>query len=104
MKNFSLLLLMTLLICSSFGQFGQPSLGISLVGPLTTSAFRCLKQSYPNPSVIIRAYQHSNWAAGIDNYALQTIRKANAADYGIILYVELCRGINATSQLNLVKS
>jgi len=52
---------------------------------------------------MIRAYQHSS-PAGIDPNAIQTIRNAGAAGYFISLYVELCRGINATSQINLVNS
>jgi len=40
----------------------------------------------------------------MDPNVLQTIGHAMAAEFEFDIYVELCRGINATSQINLVHS
>jgi len=59
-KNFNLFLLMGLLIWSSFAQ--QGSIGFGVVGPFSTSAFRCLYQSVAGSQqyAIIRANQTLN--------------------------------------------
>ena len=103
MNNFNLVLLMGLLVWSSFG---QGFIGFGVVGPFTAPAFRCLSSGVHGSVqyAVIRAYQNSQSPAGIDPNAIQTIRNANAAGYFISLYVELCRGTNATSQINLVNS
>lgn len=56
-----------------------------------------------NPYAITRAYKNSA-PAGIDPNAVQTILNANAAGFRSDVYIELCRGINATSQVLLVQS
>jgi len=103
MNNFSLFLLMALLVCSSF-ENGHIQFGV--VGPFTTSAFKCLQTSLPTStkSVIIRAFQNSKSPAGIDPNAIQTISNALAAKSWVSIYVEICRGINATSQIQLVNT
>jgi len=101
MKVFTLFLVTILLIWSSYGY-----VGFGIVGPLTTSAFTCLQSNVPNSNkyAVIRAYQNSHSPAGIDPNALQTLANAYAAGFSADLYVEICRGINATSQINLVNT
>jgi len=102
MKNFNLFLLVVgLLLCSSYS-----SVGFGLVGPFTTSAFKCLLSSVPDaaPFVIVRAYQNSHSPPGIDPNALQTLNNALTAGYSAGIYVELCRGIDAASQLKLINT
>jgi len=103
MKNFNLFLLTVgLLFISSYSQ-----ISFGVVGPFTASAFRCLASSVPHvtiPYVTIRAYQNSHSPPGIDPNALQTITNAFVAGFYTGIYMEICRGINATSQINLVNS
>ena len=102
MKNFNLLLLAVgLLIWSS-----QCYTAFSIVGPFTSSAFRCLRSSLhgSQPYSIIRVYQNSHSPAGIDTNALQTLTNAVAANFYSDIYVEICRGIDAASQVNLVNN
>ena len=102
MKNFNLFLLtVSLLICSSYS-----FISFGVVGPFTAYAFTCLQSSVPDsiPYVIIRAYQNSESPSGVDTNALQTITNSFTAGYAADIYVEICRGINATSQINLVNS
>jgi len=102
MQNFHLFLVMGLLVwsCYSF-------IGFAIVGPFTTSAFKCLPKSgiiNDVPFAIIRVYQNSQSPPGIDPNALKTLTNALTAGYGIDIYMEICRGINATSQINLVNT
>jgi len=50
--------------------------------------------------VIVRIYQNSHSPAGIDPNGLQTLTNAFAAGYMGDMDMEICRGINATSQIN----
>ena len=104
MRNFNLFLLAVMLIWSSHS---AGSITYEIVGPFLTSAFTCLYQSLPSdgePYAIIRAYQNSHSPPGIDPNALQTLTNAYAAGFTADFYVEICRGINATSQINLVNT
>ena len=107
MKNLNLFLLTVgMLIWSSCSYINSGATGFSVVGPFTTSAFKCIRVSIPDTAhyAVIRAYQNSQSPAGIDTNALQTITNALAAGYNVDAYVEICRGINATSQINLVNT
>lgn len=73
---------------------------------ISKTGLNCL-YSYGNKnasSYIIRAYRNSQSPAGIDPNALQTFRNAFELGFYADPYVELCRGINATSQINLVNT
>jgi len=101
MRNFnSVLLLVGLLIWSS-----QSAYTLAVVGPFSPSAFKCLALNVPGSvyNVIIRAYQNSQSPAGIDPNAFSTLVNAFTAGFSADLYVEICRGGNATSQINLVE-
>jgi len=102
MKNFNLYLLTIILLI----WFSDSSIGFAVVGPFTSSAFICLIRSVPGSEyyAITRIYQNSHSPAGIDPYGLQTVINAMRADMAPNAYVEICRGINATSQINLVKT
>jgi len=101
MKIFTMILLMGLLVWLS-----SSTTGFAIVGPVSTSTFICLHSTLPNfrQYAVIRAYQNSHSPAGIDPYALQTIKNANFSEFISDIYIEICRGINATSQINLVKT
>jgi hypothetical protein len=80
-----------------------------MVGPFSKAAFKCL-YSTPNNSGfnIIRVYKNSA-PAGIDPNGLATMINAYQSfsvfgGYNYAnLYVELCRGVNPTDQINLVR-
>jgi len=101
MNNFNLVLLAGLLIWSSYS-----FIGFAVVGPLTASAFTCLQSSMSGlvPYAIIRVYQNSHSLPGIDMYAIQTIANAYTAGYSSDVYMEICRGIDSASQINLVNT
>ena len=101
MKSFNLFLLVGLLIWFTYSH-----IAFGIVGPFTASAFTCLQSSVPGSFqyVVVRAYQNSHSPAGIDPNALQTMQNAYAAGYSNDVYIEICRGINATSQINLVNT
>jgi len=91
---------MAMLVWSSYSYVGY-----GIVGPFTTNAFPCLADSGLGNSIfysIIRVYQNSQSPSGIDQNALQTLTNSFVAEYASDIYVEICRGINATSQINLV--
>ena len=53
---------------------------------------------------MVRAYQNSQSPPGIDPNAFQTVANAFAADFAADFYVEICRGIDPVSQINLVNT
>jgi hypothetical protein len=97
MKNLHILLVTVLLAWPSYS-----SIGYGIVGPFTASAFKCLHSTSPAPLAMIRGYQHSRHPAGIDPHALQTINNSHKAGWNAAPYLELCRGIDAASQVNLI--
>jgi len=80
--------------------------GFGVVGPFTSSAFKCLHASVTGSTTyaVVRVYQNSHSPAGIDSNGLQTMINAFEAGFAANVDVELCRGINATSQINLVNT
>lgn len=102
MKIINSFLLVGLLICSAYG-----NIAFGVVGPFTSSAFKCLVSSGPPgsaPQVLVRGYQNSQSPPGIDPNAVQTLKNSFVAGYSSNVYIEICRGINATSQVNLVNT
>lgn len=98
MLNSASITLILLLACSALS---APSLGLAISSPMTTSAFGCLAIDVPNPFCIVRAYKVSG-TPGIDPNAVQTLKNClayNNAVYGTLVYVEICRGQNATNQV-----
>jgi hypothetical protein len=78
---------------------------LEVVGPITKSAFTCLLGSVDNElinKVSIRGYQNSRSPPGIDPNALSTLNNALDAQYLAYVYIEVCRGENATAQIDLV--
>jgi len=78
---------------------------LEVVGPITHPAFTCLLGSVDNQlvnKVSIRGYQNSRLPAGIDPNALSTLTNALNAQYYTYIYLDVCRGENATAQINLV--
>jgi hypothetical protein len=54
--------------------------------------------------IIVRIYQNSHSPAGVDPQAASAIANAHSAGYYIGSSIEICRGINATSQINSLSS
>jgi hypothetical protein len=98
MKNFKQFLLVVLLAwCCQ-------SVTFSVRGPVSTEGFKCLLANTPGGTAyaLVRAYQNAIAPAGIDPTAVQTLKNSNAAGNANDLSIDLCRGVNATSQIQLV--
>jgi len=86
MSKIILLILVVVLLYQS----SATSLGVSLVGPLTKTAFSCLKQQ-GYTRAMIRAFEISTFPGAIDTNATQTLINAKAAGLVTSIYVVLCR-------------
>jgi len=100
MNNFKLFVVALLLAWS----VGSQQVGMAVVGPLTRVAFSCLANDLLKgvvvPFVIVRVYKVSG-TPGIDPHALLTLHNVNAVGgYAVESYMEICRGMNATAQVN----
>jgi hypothetical protein len=76
------------------------SVTFSVRGSVSTKGFKCILANTPTAYALVRAYQNAIAHAGIDPTALQTLKNSNAND----LSIDLCRGVNATSDVQLVQS
>jgi hypothetical protein len=101
MKSFSLFLLVGLLVWCSHTAIS----GFHVRGPLTTEGFKCLVANNPgaNPYSLVLAYKNSA-PAGIVPTAVQTLLNSAGAGFRNDLAIELCRGTNATVQVQSLLS
>jgi hypothetical protein len=90
--------LIILLACPLAGVF----VSIAHVGPLSGTTLNCLLSDgiITQTKLGLRIYQNSHAPAGIDPLAAQGIANAAAAGFYVAPYIELCRGLNATNQIN----
>ena len=102
MKQFYTILLFLLLTWSIAGEF----VAATHVGPLSITALNCLLSDgiISQAKFGFRIYQNSHSPAGVDPLAAQAIANANAAGFFLAPNIEICRGINATSQINSLNS
>lgn len=64
--------------------------GISVVGPLTTSAFACLAQQGIR-FALVRAYTIFDTYADIDPHAIRTLNNSQNGGVPTDIYIVLCR-------------
>jgi hypothetical protein len=80
--------------------------GLNHVGPISLTALNCLVNDGwflgTTKKIGLRIYQNSHSPAGVDPLAAEAIAIASSAGFSIGGYMEICRGINATSQINSV--
>jgi len=91
-------LLIILLACPLAGVF----VTVAHVGPLSATALHCLLSDgiITQNKFGLRISQNSHSPTGVDPLAAQSIANAVAAGFYVGPYVELCRGVNATNQIN----
>jgi hypothetical protein len=107
-KNLIIFILVAILAWTSL----SGGVGFAIVGPLTATAISCLS-NYDLPGqynswLVVRIYQISSKTPGVDPAATQTLQNANgvaaptttANFFMVDSYMEICRGTNATVQVN----
>jgi hypothetical protein len=93
------LTLVVLVLLLTWASVGQNNIGVSVVGPLSYTAFSCLKdQGFI--FFTVRIYKVSG-TPGVDPSAVQTLINANAAGpFMTFAYMEVCRGADASAQVD----
>jgi hypothetical protein len=105
MRIFGQIVTVFMLLWSVF-PYHFPRIDIGIVGPLTSSAFRCLKSIISSPSdemyVYVRGYHSTYQAAGLDINAASTMISASKGGLTPALYIEVCRKGDPATQVNAV--
>jgi hypothetical protein len=78
------------------------SKSIDLVGPLQISAFSWLSSNYTN--AIVRANIIGQSSSKLDPAVISTIQNAKSGGLTPDIYINLCRGLNPTDQINAIVS
>jgi hypothetical protein len=106
-KNLTTILLVVLLAWTS----AAGGIGFSIIGPMSPAYISCLSYyglaGQHNSWLVIRIYQISSGTPGVDPAATQTLQNANGVAaptttgnwFMVDSYMEICRGTNATVQV-----